>query len=251
VPTLIESELFGHEKGAFTGAAARKIGRFEIADKSTLFLDEIAELPLTTQAKLLQVLQEREFERVGGTETIRTDVRIIAATNQNLRTMVVEKNFREDLFYRLNIFPVLVPPLRERREDIALLGKFFADRFCAKLHRPRPHFDKSAVDVLLRYNWPGNVRELQNFIERVIILKSNQTLTGDDINPILNNSATQDDGAVTLEDAERRHIEKALASCSGVLAGPRGAAAQLGVKRATLQYRMKKLGVQADTYRKA
>ena len=191
VPTLIESELFGHEKGAFTGAAARKIGRFEIADKSTLFLDEIGELPLTTQAKLLQVLQEREFERVGGTETIRTDVRIIAATNQNLRTMVVEKNFREDLFYRLNIFPVLVPPLRERREDIPLLGKFFADRFCAKLHRPRPHFDKSAVDVLLRYNWPGNVRELQNFIERVIILKSNQTLTGEDITPILNSSATQ------------------------------------------------------------
>ncbi|MBN2107609.1 MAG: sigma 54-interacting transcriptional regulator [Deltaproteobacteria bacterium] len=251
VPTLIESELFGHEKGAFTGAAARKIGRFEIAHKSTLFLDEIGELPLTTQAKLLQVLQEREFERVGGTETIRTDVRIIAATNQNLRAMVVEKNFREDLFYRLNIFPVLVPPLRERREDIPLLGKFFADRFCAKLHRPRPSFDKSAVDVLLRYNWPGNVRELQNFIERVIILKSNQTLTGDDITPILNSSAAQDDGAATLEDAERRHIEKALASCSGVLAGPRGAAEQLGVKRATLQYRMKKLGIQADMYRKA
>lgn len=249
VPTLIESELFGHEKGSFTGAAGRKIGRFEIADKSTLFLDEIAELPTTTQAKLLQVLQEREFERVGGTETIRTDVRIIAATNQDLRSLVVEKKFRQDLFYRLNIFPVQVPPLRERREDIPLLGKYFADRFCAKLHRPRPHFDKSAVDVLLGYGWPGNVRELQNFIERVIILKSNQTLTGDDIQSILNSSAVQDDGAMTLTMAERQHIEKALKACGGVIAGPRGAAAQLGMKRATLQYRMKKLGISTGVFK--
>ena len=250
VPTLIESELFGHEKGSFTGAAARKIGRFEIADKSTLFLDEVGELPITTQAKLLQVLQEREFERVGGTETIRTDVRIIAATNQDLRAMVAEKKFREDLFYRLNIFPVHVPPLRERRKDIPLLGKFFADRFCAKLHRPRPYFDKSAVDVLLHYGWPGNVRELQNFIERVIILKSNQTMTGQDIAAILNSAPARDDVGLTLAEAERRHIEKVLAVCGGVVAGSCGAAAQLGMKRATLQYRMKKLGIGAGAYKK-
>jgi len=251
VPTLIESELFGHEKGAFTGAAGRKIGRFEIAHTGTLFLDEIGELPLTTQAKLLQVLQEREFERVGGTETIRTDARIIAATNQDLGAMVVEKKFREDLFYRLNIFPIRVPPLCERREDIPLLGKFFADRFCAKLHRPRPVFDPSAVEVLLGHGWPGNVRELQNFIERVIILRSNQRLTGDDITSLLNRPAVQDNGAVTLVDAERQHIERALQDCGGIVGGPRGAAAQLGMKRPTLQYRMKKLGIRPDRYTKA
>jgi len=164
---------------------------------------------------------------------------------------VVEKKFREDLFYRLNIFPVHVPPLRERREDIPLLGKFFADRFCAKLHRPRPHFDKHAVDVLLGYAWPGNVRELQNFIERVIILKTNHTLTGEDITSLLIRLAVQDDAAVTLADAERRHIEKALKDCGGIIGGQRGAAAQLGMKRPTLQYRIKKLGIRPDHYRKA
>jgi transcriptional regulator with GAF, ATPase, and Fis domain len=185
VPTLIESELFGHEKGSFTGATAKKIGRFELANNSTLFLDEISELPLNTQAKLLQVLQDGKFERVGGSATIKTDVRIIAATNKDLARLVKEYKFREDLYYRLNIFPLTIPPLRERREDIPLLGKYFMDIFCSKLNRIRPHFVQGALDLLVRHSWPGNVRELENFMERIIILKSNKLVTEDDIRPIL------------------------------------------------------------------
>ncbi len=274
VPTLIESELFGHEKGSFTGATAKKIGRFELANNSTLFLDEISELPINTQAKLLQVLQDGKFERVGGAETIKTDVRIIAATNKDLARLVKEYKFREDLYYRLNIFPVAVPPLRERTEDIPLLGKHFMDKFCAKLNRIRPHFLQGALDLLFRYPWPGNVRELENFMERIIILKSNKLVTEDDIRPILNVdkeieipmpappemertlpssrlNADQDQGTKmsSLSEMEKQHISHVLKRTGGVIAGPNGAANILNMKRSTLIYRMKKLGIKAGEYK--
>ena len=249
VPTLIESELFGHERGAFTGAAARKIGRFEIANKTTLFMDEIGELPLNTQAKLLQVLQDGVFERVGGVEPIKTDVRIIAATNQNLKKLVEGKQFRGDLFYRLNIFPIHVPPLRDRAEDIPVLGSYFGGKFCIKLNRPRPHMEQEATDMLMGYGWPGNVRELQNFIERIIILKSGQTVTGEDIKNILSSAPAQDNEGLTLAEVEKKHIEKVLQKTKGRVAGASGAAELLGIKRSTLQYQMKKFGIKPSGYK--
>jgi len=274
VPTLIESELFGHEKGSFTGATAKKIGRFELANNSTLFLDEISELPLNTQAKLLQVLQDGKFERVGGAETIKTDVRIIAATNKDLARLVQEYKFREDLYYRLNIFPVAVPPLRERKEDIPLLGKHFMDKFCSKLNRIRPHFLQGSLDLLLRYPWPGNVRELENFMERIIILKSNKLVTEDDLKPILKVDTERDmhiasleeqekspsanglsmdkkqDGQIaSLSEMERQHISNVLKRTKGIIAGPNGAASMLNMKRSTLLYRMKKLGINPGEYK--
>jgi transcriptional regulator with GAF, ATPase, and Fis domain len=274
VPTLIESELFGHEKGSFTGATAKKIGRFELANSSTLFLDEISELPFNTQAKLLQVLQDGKFERVGGSETIKTDVRIIAASNKDLARLVKEYKFREDLYYRLNIFPVNIPPLRERREDIPLLGKHFMDKFCSKLNRIRPHFLQGALDLLVSYSWPGNVRELENFMERIIILKSNKVVTEDDIRPILNvdrerdvqisslqhmeksplsNAVTDDKGRevklASLSEMEKQHISNVLKRTKGVIAGQYGAASILNMKRSTLIYRMKKLGIHPGDYK--
>ena len=274
VPTLIESELFGHEKGSFTGATAKKIGRFELANGSTLFLDEISELPLNTQAKLLQVLQDGKFERVGGSETIKTDVRIIAATNKDLARLVKEYKFREDLYYRLNIFPVNVPPLRERREDIPLLGKHFMDKFCSKLNRIRPHFLQGALDLLVSYSWPGNVRELENFMERIIILKSNKVVTEQDMRPILNvdrerdvqvsslqhmetsplsNAASDDNGRelkmASLSEMEKLHISNVLKRTKGVIAGQNGAARILNMKRSTLIYRMRKLGIHPGEYK--
>jgi len=240
---LIESELFGHEKGSFTGASVRKIGRFEIANDSTLFLDEISELPINTQAKLLQVIQEKKFERVGGTKTLSTNVRIIAASNQDLTKMVREKKFREDLYYRLSIFPIHVPALRDRKEDIALLVNYFIETFCSRLNRHTPHFDQNALEDLTHYPWPGNIRELENFIERIIILKSNQTVTEKDINDILHTADEHEEEALTLEEAERRHIIGVLKKTRGVVSGKRGAAKILDVKRPTLQYRMKKLGI--------
>jgi len=274
VPTLIESELFGHEKGSFTGATAKKIGRFELANGSTLFLDEISELPLNTQAKLLQVLQDGKFERVGGSETIKTDVRIIAATNKDLARLVKEYKFREDLYYRLNIFPVNIPPLRERREDIPLLGKHFMDKFCSKLNRIRPHFLQGALDLLVSYSWPGNVRELENFMERIIILKSNKVVTEEDIRPLLNvdkehdvqisslqemgksplsNAVTDDKGRevklASLSEMEKQHIANVLRRTKGVIAGPNGAARILNMKRSTLIYRMKKQGIHPGEYK--
>lgn len=243
VPTLIESELFGHEKGSFTGATARKIGRFELAHNSTLFLDEISELPLNTQAKLLQVLQEGKFERVGGAETIKTNVRIIAATNKDLSRLVKENKFREDLYYRLNIFPINVPPLRERTEDIPLLGAHFMDKFCAKLNRIRPHFLQDAVDLLINYPWPGNVRELENFIERIIILKSNKTVMANDLRPILDVDKEHEGATPSLQEMEKQHISNVLKRTKGVVAGPNGAAQILNMKRSTLMYRIKKLGI--------
>jgi formate hydrogenlyase transcriptional activator len=243
VPTLIESELFGHEKGSFTGATARKIGRFEIANDSTLFLDEISELPLNTQAKLLQVLQEKKFERVGGSKTLSTNVRIIAASNQDLTLLVREKKFRNDLFYRLHTFPIHVPTLRERKEDIPLLVNHFIENFCARLNRHAPHFDPDAFETLNHYPWPGNIRELENFIERIIILKSNQSVTEKDVDSILHTSVEQEKEVITLEEAERSHIKSVLKKTRGVVSGKQGAAKLLGVKRPTLQYRMKKLGI--------
>ncbi len=249
VPTLVESELFGHEKGAFTGANARKIGRFELAHSSTLFLDEITELSLPIQAKLLQVLQEHTFERVGGTETIKTDVRIVAATNQDILKLVSENSFRQDLYYRLNIFPIHIPPLRQRQEDIPVLGRYFGDRFCEKLGRIRPQFTSDAEDVLMNYSWFGNVRELQNFIERVIILKSKQVVTGRDIKSLLNVASVQEQNSTKLLEVERKHIESVLKQTRGVIAGHYGAAKLLGLKRSTLQYRMNKLGIAAADFK--
>jgi formate hydrogenlyase transcriptional activator len=249
VPTLIESELFGHEKGSFTGATARKIGRFELAHNSTLFLDEISELPLNTQAKLLQVLQEGKFERVGGSETIKTDVRIIAATNKDLARLVKEHKFRDDLYYRLNIFPINIPPLRERREDIPLIGAHFMDKFCSKLNRIRPHFLQDALDLLVIYPWPGNVRELENFIERIIILKSNKPVTADDLRPILNVAQDEEVTISSLRDMEKQHISNVLKRTKGVIAGRNGAARMLNMKRSTLMYRMKKLGIDPGEYK--
>ena len=249
VPTLIESELFGHEKGAFTGASSRKIGRFELADNSTLFLDEITELPLNTQAKLLQILQEGTFERVGGSETIRTNTRIIAATNQDLRNLVADNRFRHDLFYRLNIFPIHVPPLRDRREDIPTLGRYFGNKYCERMQRARPVFNNEAFDILMHYSWPGNVRELQNFMERVIILKSSQTVTGADIRSLLHINISEPRDSLALEAVERRHIIRILEQTRGVVAGSQGAASLLELKRGTLQYRMKKLGIHPADYR--
>jgi len=249
VPTLIESELFGHERGAFTGASARKIGRFQIAQHSTLFMDEIGELPLNTQAKLLQVLQEGVFERVGGTEPIHTDVRIVAATNLDLHALVAENRFREDLFYRLNIFPIHVPPLRERAEDIPVLGKYFIMCLCGKLDRARPNLQPDATDMLMRYSWPGNVRELQNFIERIIILRSGQNVTSADIQSILNVGGDIQADDMHMVDVERNYIEKVLRKTRGRLAGDGGAADLLGMKRSTLQYKLKKHGLRPADYR--
>jgi len=250
VPTLIESELFGHEKGAFTGATSRKIGRFEIANDSTLFLDEISELPINTQAKLLQVLQERKFERVGGSKTLSTNVRIIAASNQDLNRLVKEKKFRNDLYYRLSIFPIHVPALHERREDIPLLVDYFVKKFCSEMNRMPPQFDKSAIEALMDYHWPGNIRELENFIERIIILRSQQPVTKKDIVSILLSTSVEFEKEVfTLEEVEKRHVENTLRKTGGVVGGAKGTAKLLGVKRPTLQYRMKKLGINPSDYK--
>jgi len=249
VPTLIESELFGHEKGAFTGATSRKIGRFEIANDSTLFLDEISELPLNTQAKLLQVLQERKFERVGGSKTLSTNVRIIASSNQELNRLVKEKRFRDDLYYRLNTFPIHLPALRERYEDIPLLVSHFVNKFCSRLNRLSPQFDQDVTEALMHYYWPGNIRELENFIERIIILKSNQPVTEKDVRSILSGPREYEKEVYTWEEAEKRHIENILRKTRGVVSGEKGAAKLLGLKRPTLQYRMKKLGINPSDYK--
>ena len=243
IPTgLLESELFGHEKGAFTGAIARKIGRFELADRGTLFLDEVGEIPLDLQVKLLRVLQEREFERLGGTKTVRVDVRVIAATNRDLAAMVEGKAFRSDLFYRLNVFPVTVPPLRERAEDIPLLVRHFTQKFAQRMKKRVETIPAAAMKALQAYPWPGNVRELENFIERAVILSSGSELAV----PLaeLKRGAGTTNGATTkLEDLEREHIVKVLQDSHWVIGGASGAAARLGMKRTTLQSKMQKLGI--------
>ncbi|MGO8793841.1 MAG: sigma-54 interaction domain-containing protein [Candidatus Sulfotelmatobacter sp.] len=239
---LIESELFGHERGAFTGAVARRAGRFEVADGGTLFLDEIGDLPLELQAKLLRVLQEQEFERLGSSVTHRVNVRLIAATHRNLAAMVQEKQFRSDLYYRLNVFPVSVPPLRARLEDIPLLVMHFVRTHASRMGKHIDEVSNEAMEALVQYSWPGNIRELQNFIERSVILSPGSTLCP----PItqLKQMPRSDNGsAVTLEDAERVHICKTLELTKWVVGGSRGAAVRLGIKRSTLYFRMRKLGI--------
>jgi formate hydrogenlyase transcriptional activator len=244
IPTgLLESELFGHEKGAFTGAVTQRIGRFELANNGTAFLDEIGEIPLELQPKLLRVLQEREFERLGSTRTLRTNARLVAATNRDLAAMVDEQQFRADLFYRLNVFPVRVPSLRERPEDVPLLVRHFAQQFARRNNKPIETIPSETMNAMVRYHWPGNVRELQNVVERAVILSNGSVLKV----PLSDLKARKvSDGArrqETLEEADRKHILGVLEEAHWVLGGANGAAARLGLNRSTLQFRMKKLGI--------
>jgi formate hydrogenlyase transcriptional activator len=244
IPTgLLESELFGHEKGAFTGAIAQRIGRFELANEGTVFLDEVGEIPLDLQPKLLRVLQEQEFERLGSGRTLRTDARLIAATNRDLSAMVAEQRFRADLFYRLNVFPIHAPPLRHRREDIPLLVRHFAEQFSRRMSKSIDTIPSDTMERLAAYHWPGNIRELQNIIERAVILSAGPVLKVpiDDLKE--NNASVVQSKSDTLEEAERKHITAALQATNWVVSGPSGAATRLGMHRATLQFRMKKLGI--------
>ena len=246
IPTgLLESELFGHERGAFTGAISQRIGRFELAHRGTVFLDEVGEIPLELQPKLLRVLQEREFERLGSTRTLKTDARLIAATNRDLAAMAEENTFRQDLFYRLNVFPIAVPPLRERREDIPMLVRHFAQQFARRMKKTIETIPSETMEALARYEWPGNIRELQNLIERAVILSPGQTLDVPlaALQTVARPAAQTAEPGGTLEDADRRHIIAALERTNWVLAGPNCAAARLGIKRSTLQFRMRKLGI--------
>ena len=245
IPTgLLESEFFGHERGAFTGAIDRRIGRFELADKGTIFLDEVEDIPLELQSKLLRVLQEQEFERLGSSRTQRVNVRIIAATNTDLAELVDERKFRSDLYYRLNVFPITVPPLRERPEDIPLLVHFFANRFAQQMKKRLESVPRETMAALTSYNWPGNIRELQNLVERGVILSRGSTLEI----PLTelrrqSRSTNQVNNATTLEAVERDHILRVLSETRWVIGGPSGAAARLGMNRTTLNHRMRKLGI--------
>jgi formate hydrogenlyase transcriptional activator len=256
IPTgLLESELFGHEKGAFTGAIAQRIGRFEVADGGTIFLDEIGEIPLELQTKLLRVLQEREFERLGSSRTLRTDARLIAATNRDLEIMVGEQKFRSDLFFRLNVFPVLVPPLRQREGDIPFLVRHFAQQFSRRMNKVIETIPSATMDALCRYHWPGNVRELQNVIERAVIISTGPALSVDVADLKLPKTSRPERRAVAaesetngaldnvLKETERQQILQALKQCNWVVAGPNGAATRLGMNRSTLQVRIRKLGI--------
>jgi formate hydrogenlyase transcriptional activator len=260
---LLESELFGHERGAFTGALTQKIGRFELADHGTLFLDEVADLPLDLQPKLLRVLQEQEFERLGSNRTQRVDVRIVAATNGDLAKLVAERAFRTDLYYRLNVFPIHIPALRERPEDVPLLVRYFVQKFSLRLNKSVAFVPAEAMEALAGYSWPGNIRELENFIERAVLLSPGRELrvpvselksataaggAGDESSPSLSSapltsSVSTSASISTLEDAERQHILRALRRTEWRIAGPKGAAVVLGMKRTTLQARMRKLGI--------
>lgn len=241
---LLESELFGHEKGAFTGAIAQKIGRFELASEGTLFLDEVGDIPLELQPKLLRVLQEQEFERLGSTRTLRVDVRLIAATNRDLAQMVTQGHFRSDLYYRLNVFPITVPPLRERQDDIPRLVRHFTHGFARRMGRRIESIPAATMEALTCYSWPGNVRELQNVIERAVILSSGKSLQVP-LSDLQLPTQPSEPGvaAVTLVDVEREHILSALEETGWVIGGAKGAAARLGMKRSTLQHKMKKLGI--------
>jgi formate hydrogenlyase transcriptional activator len=239
---LLESELFGHEKGAFTGAVAQKIGRFEMADTGTLFLDEIGDIPLALQPKLLRVLQEKEFERLGSGRTHQINVRLIAATHRDLTELVRLGEFRSDLYYRLNVFPVLIPPLRERREDIQLLVSHFVDMFARRMAKYIDQVPQATMNALTAYSWPGNVRELQNLIERAVIRSDNGVLS----NPLPRSkddahTATLSEG--TFMDTQRALILQTLRAAGGMIGGPQGAAARLGLKRTTLVSKMKRLGI--------
>jgi formate hydrogenlyase transcriptional activator len=259
IPTgLLESELFGHEKGAFTGAIAQKIGRFELAHGGTLFLDEVGDIPLELQSKFLRVLQEQEFERLGSNRTIRVDIRLVAATNRDLAAMVADRQFRSDLYYRLNVFPILSPALRDRQEDVAPLVRYFTQKFARRMNKRIDTIPADAMAVLARYHWPGNIRELENFIERAVILSrgSNLEVPLAEFKPL--NGGAAPAGAVaaegtpastTLEDAEREHIRKVLEQSNWLVGGRTGAAAKLGMKRTTLQSKMAKLGIERPTPR--
>jgi transcriptional regulator with GAF, ATPase, and Fis domain len=241
---LVESELFGHEKGAFTGAIARRVGRFELADGGTIFLDEIGELPAEAQAKLLRVLQEREFDRVGGTVPIKVDVRVLAAGNRDLLKAVREKTFREDLYYRLSVFPLQLPPLRDRKEDIPPLALFLVNKFAARISKRIDGIDQETMRRLIAYPWPGNVRELENVIERAVILTTGPTLhIGADVLPMNVEPLGRGEQPATLEATEREHIHNVLDQTGWVVEGPRGAAKILGLHPNTLRSRMKRLGL--------
>jgi len=247
IPTgLLESELFGHEKGAFTGAVSRKVGRLELADQGTLFLDEIGEIPLALQPKLLRVLQDQEFERLGGTHTLRVNFRLIAATNRDLYQSMKEKQFRSDLYYRLNVFPIHLPPLRERRDDIRLLVEHFVRRSASQMKRTITSIPKRTMDALVQWDWPGNIRELENFIERSVILSQGSVLAAPISELVSTNSAEQTN---TLEAAEREHILKVLRESRGQPSGVNGAAARLGLPRSTLQWKIKQLGIDRLQFR--
>jgi formate hydrogenlyase transcriptional activator len=262
---LLESELFGHERGAFTGALNQKIGRFELADHGTLFLDEVGDLPMELQPKLLRVLQEHEFERLGSNRTIKVDVRVVAATNQDLAKQVADRTFRSDLYYRLNVFPIKIPALRERREDVPLLIRYFVQKFSRRLNKVVEYVPAEAMNALANYSWPGNVRELENFVERAVLLSPGKELrvpvsellsepgslsterssrraaalrTGDNNDEVPSSAAIS-----TLEEAEREHILRALQQTQWRIGGPKGAAALLDMKRTTLQARMRKLNI--------
>jgi formate hydrogenlyase transcriptional activator len=240
---LLESELFGHEKGAFTGAILRKAGRFEVADKGTLFLDEVGDIPLELQPKLLRVLQEHEFERLGSSRTQQVDVRIIAATHRDLKQMVEDGEFRSDLFYRLHVFPLSVPPLRDRPEDIPILVRHYVDKYARRMNRRIETIPSQAMEAFARYTWPGNVRELQNFIERAVILSPGSNLRP----PLadLNETTIQSRSSKlsSLEEVEREHVLRAIRESNWIIGGPNGAAARLGMKRTTLAYRIRKLNI--------
>src|SRR5579863_1226490 len=265
IPTgLLESELFGHEKGAFTGAITQRVGRFELANRGTIFLDEVGEIPLELQPKLLRVLQEREFERLGSTRTLRTDARLIAATNRDLDAMVHDQKFREDLFYRLNVFPLRVPPLRERPEDIPLLVRHFTEQFARRMNKKIETISSETLKQMRQYHWPGNIRELQNVIERAVILSAGPVLNvplseiqsrpslapidGDGSLDKKSESSAGKDIRNVLEEIERKHILDVLSQTNWVVAGPNGAASRLGMKRSTLQLRMRKLGLSRENF---
>ena len=239
---LLESELFGHEKGAFTGAIAQKIGRFELADKGTLFLDEVGDIPPALQPKLLRVLQEQEFERLGSARTHQVDVRLVAATNRDLTDMVKRNEFRSDLYYRLNVFPVMLPPLRERREDIPALVTHFAEIFGRRMGKQIEHIPPATMSALSSYHWPGNIRELQNLIERAVIL-SNDGVLPNSLPETGAQHVVVNAPAATLRDSERILILRTLEAVGWVIGGPKGAAAKLGLKRTTLIHKMQKLGI--------
>jgi formate hydrogenlyase transcriptional activator len=248
IPTgLLESELFGHEKGAFTGAVTQKVGRLELADKGTLFLDEVGDIPLELQPKLLRVLQDHEFERLGGNRTIRVNTRLVAATNRDLVKAVAERDFRSDLFYRLNVFPIRMPALRERGKDIPLLVRYFVQKFARRMNKQIETIPTETMHALSGWEWPGNVRELENFIERSVILSDGPVLNV----PLAELRPTNYDGSRmngTLQSLERDHIVRVLRETGGVIAGSHGAAARLGMKRTTLQSRMLRLGISREEY---
>jgi transcriptional regulator with GAF, ATPase, and Fis domain len=245
---LIESDLFGHEKGAFTGALERKIGRFELADGGSIFLDEIGELPVELQAKLLRILQEGEFERLGNPKTMKVNVRVIAATNRNLKMAIEKKEFREDLYYRLNVFPIVSPPLRERKEDIPLLVKHFLQKYEGKMGKKINQVSPKVIDALMTYDWPGNIRELENLVERAMIISPGNTLEYGDWLPTAHTAIASNgrNALQKLEDVEKEHIIETLKKVNWKVSGEKGAAKILGLNATTLEARMKKLGIKRD-----